>query len=92
MDAYKYLSVNLHNWSNSTCPTCHPTHLMKQELQMMIESVREALPLTGHDVKISNADPMNVESVSQMNFIEEKGEANVATAEEEFRTTARCTR
>ena len=43
VDAYKYLSVNLHNWSNLTCPTCHPTHLMKQELQIMIESMREAL-------------------------------------------------
>ena len=88
VDAYKYLSVNLHNWSNLTCPTCHPTHLMKQELQTMIESMREALPLKDRDVKISNADPMNVESVSRMSFIEEKGEVNVATAEEEFRTNS----
>ena len=47
MDAYKYLSVGLHHWSNLVCPTCHPTHLMKQELQTMIESVREALPFYG---------------------------------------------
>ena len=53
LDAYKYLSVNLHHWSNLVCPTCHPAHLMKQELQTMVESVREALPLKGRDVKIS---------------------------------------
>ena len=25
MDAYKYLSVGLHHWSNLVCPTCHLT-------------------------------------------------------------------
>ena len=89
MDAYKYLSVGLHHWSNLVCPTCHPTHLMKQELQTMIESVREALPLMDHGVDTSgDADPINVESVRQINFMEEKAEQNVITVEEEFRTNS----
>ena len=91
LDAYKYLSVNLHHWSNLVCPTCHPAHLMKQELQTMVESVREALPLKGCDVKISVSDPINVESLrhgSLINFVEEKGEFNVAMVEEEFRTNS----
>ena len=91
MDAYEYLSVDLHNWSKLVCPTCHPTHLIKQELQTMIESGCEALPIINHDVNISNADPINVESVrhgSRINFVEEKGELNVATLEDEFRTNS----
>ena len=51
--------------------------------------MREALPLRDCDVKISNGDPMNVESVSRMNFVEEKGEVNATTAEEEFRTNSK---
>ena len=87
MDVYKYLSVNLHNWSGLVCPTCHPAHLMKQELQTMVESVREALPLMTRNVNVNDADPINVENVrhsSQINFVEEKAEWNTATVEEEF--------
>ena len=44
MDAYKYLSVGLHHWSNLVCPTCHPTHLMKQELQTMMKASGRRYP------------------------------------------------
>ena len=89
MDAYKYLSVGLHHWSNLVCPTCHPTHLMKQELQTMIESVREALPLMDRGVDTGDGgDPINVERVRQINFMEEKAERDVITVEEEFRSNS----
>ena len=87
MDAYKYLSVGLHHWSNLVCPTCHPTHLMKQELQTMIESVREALPLMDRGVN-TGGDPINVERVRQINFMEEKAERDVIMVEEEFRSNS----
>ena len=65
VDAYKYLSIDVHHWLGRTCPTCHPAHLMKQELQTMVESVREALPIVDRDVMFepTNADPINIENM-----------------------------
>ena len=59
VDAYKYLSIDVHHWLGRTCPTCHPAHLMKQELQTMVESVHEALPIVDQDVMFepTNAGP-----------------------------------
>ena len=41
INVYKYLSIDVHHWKGQYCPTCHPTHLIKQELQTIVESVRK---------------------------------------------------
>ena len=91
VDAYKYLSVDVHHWLGKVCPTCHPAHLMKQELQTMVESVREALPIVGRNVMFepTNADPINIENVqhgSHVRFMEEERELSDEQLEVEFRT------
>ena len=89
VDAYKYLSIDVHHWLGRTCPTCHPAHLMKQELQTMVESVREALPIVDRDVMFepTNADPINIENVhcgSCVRFVEEERELSDEQLEAEF--------
>ena len=77
INVYKYLSVDVHHWKGVYCPTCHPTHLIKQELQTMIESVREANPLGMEGVRLSTNDPVNIEPIelaSRIKFLEREKE------------------
>ena len=90
VDVYKYLSIDVHHWLGRVCPTCHPAHLMKQELQTMIESVHEALPLIGRNLTFdkTNTDPVNVENVQNgdnVKFMKEEREFSDDHLEAEFR-------
>ena len=73
IDVYKYVSIDVHHWIGRLCPTCHPIHLIKQELQTMIESVREAIPLGLDGLELSSYDPVNIEPIgkgSRVKFVE----------------------
>ena len=66
-----------------TCPTCTNGFLMKGEYQIMVDSVRENLPLNGRDVKFQY-DPLRQEAIykgKQIKFIETSREEK---AEEKF--------
>ena len=87
IDVYKYLSIDVHHWRGQYCPTCHPTHLIKQELQTMVESVREALPLGREGVTLSSSDPVNIEPIersSRITFVEREKRVDEIDLVDEF--------
>ena len=65
-DVYKVLSIELHRGECASfftcCPTCTDGYLMKEELQTLINSVRECLPM--ENVLIHNEeDPLHHEKM-----------------------------
>ena len=64
-DLYKLISIELHRGNEvnffSCCPTCTNGHLMKEEYQTLIDSVRESVPMKN---VMCSKDPLRHEHMS----------------------------
>ena len=64
-DFYKLISIELHRGNEvnffSCCPTCTNGHLMKEEYQTLIDSVRESVPMKN---VMCSKDPLRHENMS----------------------------
>ena len=70
-DVYKVLSVELHRRDApefvTQCPTCTDGYLIKTEMQSLIDSIRECLPLNNVSC-IDNKDPCRFEKLTPYCF------------------------
>ena len=80
-DVYKLLSIELHRRDFTSfmtqCPTCTDGYLMKVELQILIDSIQEFLPLS--QSFMTDDDPLRFEEISPgcMTFMEaQSGDRN----------------
>ena len=64
-DLYKLISIELHGGNKgnffSCCPTCTNDHLMKEDYQILIDSVRESVPMKN---VMCSKDPLRHEHMS----------------------------
>ena len=79
-DVYKLVSRELHRQDKtnffSGCPTCTNGHLMKEEYQAMIDSIRERVPLKN---VLFHSDPLCIENMTDSKkilFVESQSGGN----------------
>ena len=79
-DVYKLVSIELHRQDKTNffagCPMCMNGHLMKEEYQAMIDSIRERVPLKN---VLFHSDPLRIENMTDSKkilFVESQSGGN----------------